>query len=109
MALVFNLRDPSADPLKCKIPEEESMINQIKHLSDKLYFVRCTDEYSSDVLKVVKIYFWLPSISVKVVKTLEQPDLYYLKKLHLSKKGDIDRPPYLLCTRHFNNNDYNYR
>jgi len=57
MALVFNLRDPSADPLKCKIPEEEKMINQIKHLSGKLYFVRYTDEYSSDVLKVVKIHF----------------------------------------------------
>jgi hypothetical protein len=71
MALVFSLRDPSADPLKCKIPEEENMINQIKHLSDKLYFVRYTHEFASDVLKVVKIRFSEPSISMKLVKTLD--------------------------------------
>jgi hypothetical protein len=74
MALVFNLRDPSADPLKCKIPEEENLINQIKHLSDKLYFVRYTHEFASDVLKIVKIRFSEPSISVKLVKTLD-PDM----------------------------------
>jgi len=74
MALVFDLRDPSADPLKCKIPEEENLINQIKHLSDKLYFVRYTHEFASDVLKIVKIRFSEPSISVKLVKTLD-PDM----------------------------------
>ena len=71
MALVFSLRDPSADPLKCNIPEEENMINQIKHLSGKLYLVRYTHEFASDVLKVVTIRFSEPSISVKAVKTLD--------------------------------------
>ncbi len=62
MALVFNLRDPSADPLKCRIPEEEININQIKHLSDKLYLVRYTHELASDENRVAKIRFTEPSI-----------------------------------------------
>jgi hypothetical protein len=81
MVLVFNMRDPSADPLKCKIPEEENTINQIKHLSDKLYTVRYarSDDYYGDVVKLVKIRFSEPSILVKVVKTLYPHDaLYYL-------------------------------
>ena len=49
------------------------MINQIKHLSDKLYLVRYTHEFefASDVLKIVKIRFSEPCILVKVVKTLD--------------------------------------
>jgi hypothetical protein len=79
MTLVFNLWDPSADPLKCKIPEEENMINQIKHLSDKLYLVRYTHELASDLFKIVKIRFSEPSISIKVFKTLDaDKHLYYL-------------------------------
>jgi hypothetical protein len=55
------------------------MINQIKHLTDKLYLVRYTHEFASDVLKIVKIRFSEPSLSAKVVKALDaDKHLHYL-------------------------------